>query len=109
MRKNNVEPGMPQMTIWRMRIACSITKATNTYSEYVILTAFPLQQWLHKRASVLRYTYTSYPVIRDMECVYCAVRTVPLNIIQVTRAASGAILVTPFIEGLLEIRGNTVP
>jgi hypothetical protein len=29
-----------QMTIWRMRIACWITKATNTLSEYVILIAF---------------------------------------------------------------------
>jgi hypothetical protein len=32
-------------------------KASNTHSEYVILIAFPLQQWLHKRGSVLRYTY----------------------------------------------------
>jgi len=30
---------------------------TNIHSEYVILIAFPLQQWLHKRASLLRYTY----------------------------------------------------
>ena len=47
----------PQMTRGNMRIACSIPKATNIFSEYVILTAFPLQQWLHERASVLRYTY----------------------------------------------------
>jgi len=45
------------MTIWRMRIACWIPKATNTHSEYVTLIAFPLQQWLHKRAAVVRYTY----------------------------------------------------
>jgi hypothetical protein len=32
-------------------------KATNTHSEYVIRIAFPLQQWLHERASMLRYTY----------------------------------------------------
>jgi hypothetical protein len=31
--------------------------ATNTHSEYVILIAFPLQQWLHKRAAILRYIY----------------------------------------------------
>ena len=37
MWKNIVEPGRPQMTIWRMRIACWIPKATNTHSEYVIL------------------------------------------------------------------------
>ena len=45
------------MTKWRMRIACWIPKAKHTHSEYVILTAFPLQQWLHERASMLRYTY----------------------------------------------------
>jgi len=45
------------MTIWRMRIACWIRNATNTLSEYVILTAIPLQHWLHERATVLRYTY----------------------------------------------------
>jgi len=27
--------------LWRMRIACWITKATDTDSEYVILIAFP--------------------------------------------------------------------
>jgi hypothetical protein len=40
-----------------MCLACWITKATNTHSEYVILTAFPRQQWLCEHASVLRYTY----------------------------------------------------
>jgi len=30
-------PGRRQLTIWRMRIACWIPKATNTISEYVIL------------------------------------------------------------------------
>ena len=55
--KNIVEPDRSQMTIWRMRIACWIPKATNTHSQYVILISFPLQQWLHDRASMLRYTY----------------------------------------------------
>ena len=45
------------MTIWRMRITCWIFKATNTLSEYVTLNAFPLQQWLNERVSVLLYTY----------------------------------------------------
>jgi hypothetical protein len=40
-----------------MRIACWIRSTKNTHSEYVILTAFPLRQWLHERASMLRYTY----------------------------------------------------
>jgi hypothetical protein len=39
-----------------MRIAFWITKATNTHSEYVILVAFPLQQWFRELASMLRYT-----------------------------------------------------
>ena len=28
----------------------------NTHSEYVILIAFPLRQWLQERALMLRYT-----------------------------------------------------
>jgi len=44
----------PQMKIWYMRIACWIIKTTNTYSEYVILIAFPWQQQLHEWASLLR-------------------------------------------------------
>jgi len=56
--KNTAEPGRPQMTIRRMRIACWIPKATNVLSEYVPLIEFPLQRWLHERASMLRYTYT---------------------------------------------------
>ena len=47
------------MTISPTRIACWITKATNTHSEYVTLIVFPLQQWLYERASLLRYTYTA--------------------------------------------------
>jgi len=43
MRKNIVEPGRSQVTIWCMRIACWIPKAITTHSEYVILIAFPLQ------------------------------------------------------------------
>jgi hypothetical protein len=59
----NLEPGRPQMTVWRMRIACWIPKATNTHSEHVILIDFPLQKWLKERALPLRYT-----------CIDCLVR-----------------------------------
>ena len=55
-----------QMTIWRMRIACWIPKATNTHSECAILTAFPLQRWLHERASMLRYTYIACLIVRNV-------------------------------------------
>jgi len=48
-----------------MRITLWINKATYTHSEYVTFIPFPLQQWLHERCSVLRYTY--------MAClVYCS-------------------------------------
>jgi len=50
MWKNTVEPVRSRMTIRRMRIACWVSKATNTYSEYVILIAFPLQKCLHECA-----------------------------------------------------------
>jgi hypothetical protein len=49
------------MTIRRMRIA--LPKVTNAHTEEVILIAFPLQQWLHERASLLRYTYIACLVI----------------------------------------------
>jgi len=42
---------------WIRRNACCTPEATNTRSEYVILIAFPQQQWLQERASILRYTY----------------------------------------------------
>jgi hypothetical protein len=38
-----------------MHIACWTSKATNTPVEYVILIAFPLQQWLVERASMIYY------------------------------------------------------
>jgi hypothetical protein len=55
MWENAVERSRPQMTIWGMRITCWITKATNTLSQYVTLIAFPLQQWLQERATILHY------------------------------------------------------
>ena len=65
--KNIVQPSRPQMTIWRMRIECWITKATNTFWKYVIFIALPPRQLMGERASVL-YCYTvtllySYTVI----------------------------------------------
>ena len=63
MWKNVVGLDRPQVTIWRMRIACWIPKTTNTHSEYVILIAFPLQQWLHERTSILSFTYIACVVV----------------------------------------------
>ena len=36
---------------------CWIPMATNTHSGCLNVIAFPLQQWLHERASMLLYTY----------------------------------------------------
>jgi hypothetical protein len=60
MWKNSVEPERPQMTIWRMRISRWIRKVTDLQTEYVTLIALPLQQWLHERTSLLRYTYITW-------------------------------------------------
>jgi len=59
MWENIVGPGRLQLTIWQMRIACWIPKATNTHSGCVILIAFPL----HERASMLRYMHIA--------CLFC--------------------------------------
>jgi hypothetical protein len=70
MWKNIVEPDRPQMTIWYVCIARQIHKATNTHSKYVILIAFPLQQWLHKCASLLCYTYIASLVLIWVSQIY---------------------------------------
>jgi len=31
-------------------------QATHAHSQYAIIIAFPLQQWLHEHSSMLRYT-----------------------------------------------------
>ena len=69
MWKNIVQPGRLQMTKWRMRIVSWINKATNTHSQYVTLIAFPLQQWLHERPTMLRYTYIACLVTTENECL----------------------------------------
>jgi len=65
-----IELDRPQMTIWRMRIACWVPKAINTHSEYVILIAFPLQRWSHERVTVSCYTCSACLAVS----VYCEVR-----------------------------------
>jgi hypothetical protein len=64
-----IQLGRPQMAMWHMHFACWMLKATykqthihthtHTHKEYAIFLAFPLQQWLHKRTSMVRYTYIS--------------------------------------------------
>ena len=48
--------------VWCVRFACQIPKATDIHSEYVILTTFPLQQWLYERASISPHIYIVCPV-----------------------------------------------
>jgi hypothetical protein len=57
MWKNTVETKRPQMSIWHLCFACWVHNARDTHWKYVILIAFPLQQWLHEHVWILRYTY----------------------------------------------------
>jgi hypothetical protein len=60
---NRAEPESPQMTIWRMRKAFLIHKATDTHWEYVIVFSFPLQQYVARtRLNVTLYVH----------CLYCS-------------------------------------
>jgi hypothetical protein len=61
MWKNIAEPVRQQVTIWRMRFMCSITKATDKRLEYGIFTAFQSLKWQHEGASILRFTYIDCP------------------------------------------------
>jgi len=54
MWKTVVELDGSQITIWRTRFP---RLHTHTHSEYIVRIAFPQQQWLRERASLLRYTY----------------------------------------------------
>jgi len=46
-----------------------MTKATNKLLDYVILTAFPLQQWLQEHASMLCYTDIAHLVFRTIAVI----------------------------------------
>jgi hypothetical protein len=79
---NLEQRGRPQMTIWRIRTAHCVTKAANTHSEYVILIAFPQQQWWHERASMLRHKYISSLVCGlgiDLHDIVCRCVSISLD------------------------------
>jgi hypothetical protein len=46
--------------IRNMDFACWVTKAKDTHSEYIIIIAFPMQEWLGERKTVLRFFYIHY-------------------------------------------------
>ena len=56
---------------------------SGTYLEYVMLIAFPLQQWLDERASMLHYTYIACLVPTDVDNTYrfCVRVTVELLLV----------------------------
>jgi len=62
------------MAVWRMRIACWMPKIKNTRSEYVILIAFPRQQWLHERATLLRYSTLPVDSVLKVDCSISSTR-----------------------------------
>jgi len=66
-----VELGRPQTTAWRMRIACSITKAKKTHTGCLMLIAFPLQERLNESSSLLRFAYfvLFHMVLKQCACM----------------------------------------
>ena len=74
MWKNIVQPDRPQMTIWRMRIACWIPKARNMHSQCVIFIPYPLQQWLREEALLLHYTTLSVLLFCNFIYAYYGVK-----------------------------------
>jgi hypothetical protein len=66
MWKNIAQWGRPHMTIWRMRIACWIPKATNTYSEYVRHIYIPLQRHIDfPRLHITAYRNPLFLLLND--------------------------------------------
>ena len=83
----------------RHAIACLTRKAINTHSEYVILTGFPLQKWMHERASVSLYTHIA--------CLVSIIIQISLAPIYVGRANIFASVVV-FLGGLVNFKvGST--
>jgi hypothetical protein len=67
--KNTVDRGRPHMKIWRMRIACLISKATVTHSEYVILYCFSSTTMITRaRLGVTSHVTRTLPVWLFIVC-----------------------------------------
>jgi hypothetical protein len=65
MWKNIAQRGGTQMTIWRIRVACWIPKATNTYSEYVRHIYIPLQQLKLPRLHITVFSNPLFLLLKD--------------------------------------------
>jgi len=70
MWKNIVEPDRSQMTIWRMRIACWIPKATNTHSDYIINICCICTVTIVARAVLIAMLYVHCYVICTLSVLF---------------------------------------
>jgi len=130
MWENIVWRSRPQMTIWHMRIACWISKATNTHTHTHRLCntlCFSTATVVGCKKAPQRYGIRTTPVlfhtvhscvlygsenrdhftvvyslvsVMEMEWIYRAVRTDYLNIIQVNFRFSPCIITITFISRL---------
>ena len=74
MSKNTVQPDREHMTIWRMRIACCIPKATNIHSQYAILIFFPHCNNGYANASQC-YLVRTFPVLFKFQYLFFSLRS----------------------------------
>jgi len=78
MWKNTVEPGRPQDSI--VHAHCMLDTEVYRHTHRLsILIAFPLQQWLHERATILCYTYTACLAI----FIFPSCSRLPVNFVNV--------------------------
>jgi len=76
-RKRSVEAAIAGYnTVRRMRSACSITSLQYRHTLQIPnICCFSAADWLHESTSMVRYTHINCFLMREMTCVYCAVRT----------------------------------
>jgi hypothetical protein len=113
-----VEPDRTQVKIIRrMRIACWITKATDTHSEYETFIALARQQCLLECATFLCYTYFIYLALDGLDLEdgtdRCSETLVTTNVRYVTSEKNEVLTGTPLFtskillnEEVLELEGK---
>jgi hypothetical protein len=60
-----VREAMDEKRLRRMHVACWITKAKNTHSEYLILLGFTMQNGYSNATQYYVYTFISFPVLLE--------------------------------------------
>jgi hypothetical protein len=83
-----VERGRPQMTMWRMRVACWIPKATNSYSECVMFISFSTATMI-PRMRPQCYVTRILPVLCSVKLGSCCVDPNTLYMMSHWKAALG--------------------